>query len=151
MTIPAANPEEYITKVPEERRTSFIKLRQTILDNIPEGFEEAMSYGMIGYVVPKKLFAAGYHCDPRLPLPFASIASQKNSINFYHMGIYAKPDLLNWFVQEYPNHAKGKLDMGKSCVRFKKPDNIPYALIGELMQKMSVAEWIAVYESSFRK
>ncbi len=151
MTIPAANPDEYVSKVPEERREAFSKLRETILAHIPEGFEETMSYGMVGYVVPKSLFAPGYHCDPKLPLPFASIASQKNSINFYHMGVYASPTLLQWFQEAYPKHCKTKLDMGKSCVRFKKPEDIPFALIGELMEKISVEAWINTYQTSFRR
>lgn len=151
MTIPASTPDEYVSLVPEERRAAFATLRQTILEHLPEGFAEGISYGMVGYVVPHDLYPAGYHCDPKLPLPFASIASQKNSINFYHMGIYAMPDLLEWFQAEYPRHSKAKLDMGKSCVRFKKPDQIPFALIGALMQRVSVKEWIDVYEKAFRR
>ncbi len=113
MTIPANSPEEYIEKVPEDRREHFALLRKTILDNLPEGFEETMSYGMIGYVVPHSLYPDGYHCDPKLPLPFMSIASQKNFVAFYHMGIYANPELYDWFVSEYPKYVKRKLDMGK--------------------------------------
>ena len=108
MQIPAKNPKEYISKVPEDRLAYFKKLRQTILNNIPKGFEEQMNYGMIGYVVPKKIFPAGYHCDTNLPLPFVNIASQKNFIAVYHMGIYANPELLDWFVKEYPKHCKRK-------------------------------------------
>lgn len=137
----------YMQELPSERLEAFSKLRETILKHIPKGFEECISYGMIGYVVPHKLFPAGYHCDPKLPLPFASIASQKNFIALYHMGIYANPELMEWFVSEYPKHCKTKLDMGKSCVRFKKPEDIPFKLIGELMKKMSVKDWIGVYES----
>ncbi|AOW19220.1 DUF1801 domain-containing protein [Urechidicola croceus] len=151
MQIPAKYPDEYISKVPEERIPYFNKLRQTILDNIPKGFEETMSYGMIGYVVPKNIYPNGYHCTPELPLPFASIASQKNFIALYHMGIYAKPELLNWFVAEYPKHCKRKLDMGKSCIRFKKPEEIPFDLIAELIQKMSVQDWIELYEKNVKK
>ena len=110
-----------------------------------------MSYGMLGYVVPHRIYPAGYHCKPAEPLPFASIASQKNSINFYHMGIYSNPELLDWFVAEYPKHSKQKLDMGKSCIRFKKLEEIPYELIGELMTKMSVQQWIDMYESQLKK
>jgi len=141
----------YIAEVPEERRSYFKKLRDTILENLPGDFVEEMSYGMIGYVVPHKLYLAGYHCDPKLPLPFASIASQKNFIALYHMGIYASPDLLDWFVSEYPKHCKHKLDMGKSCIRFKKPQEIPFELIGELMREISVAEWIAIYEKNIKR
>ncbi len=142
---------EYLSEIPNERVESFSKLRDVILKNIPKGFEEVMSYGMIGYVVPHKTYPAGYHCDPKLPLPFTNIASQKNFIALYHMGIYANPNLLNWFVNEYPKHCKSKLDMGKSCIRFKKMDDIPFKLIGELMKKTSVKDWIKIYETNFRK
>ena len=117
----------------------------------PKGFEEQLNYGMIGYVVPHKIYPDGYHCDPKLPLPFLSLASQKNFIALYHMGIYAKPDLLEWFVSEYPKHCKSKLDMGKSCVRFKKMEDIPYALLEELMKKMTVQDWISCYEKNYKK
>ncbi len=144
-------PDEYIKELPIERIPYFNKLRETILKYIPKGFEECMAYGMIGYVVPHTLYPTGYHCDPKLPLGFVSIASQKNFISLYHMGIYADPELLDWFVSEYPKHTKTKLDMGKSCIRFKKPDTIPYELIGELMQKMTVKEWIKKYEKLITK
>lgn len=147
----AATPEAYLAELPEDRKEAMTELRKIILKNLPKGFKEGMGYGMIGYSVPHDKYPAGYHCDPKLPLPFASIASQKNFIAFYHMGIYAKPDLLKWFVEEYPKHTKQKLDMGKSCIRFKKPDQIPYALIGELMKKMSMQEWIDLYESNLRR
>ena len=142
---------EYLSEIPNERVESFSKLRDVILKNIPKGFEEVMSYGMIGYVVPHKTYPAGYHCDPNLPLPFTNIASQKNFIALYHMGIYANPNLLNWFVNEYPKHCKSKLDMGKSCIRFKKMDDIPYKLIGELMKKITVKDWVVMYETNFKK
>lgn len=143
--------EAILSNVPPERAEAFNSLHQRILKNLPEGFEAAMSYGMLGYVVPHRIYPAGYHCKPTEPLPFASIASQKNSINFYHMGIYSNPELLDWFVAEYPKHSKQKLDMGKSCIRFKKLEEIPYELIGELMTKMSVQQWIDLYESQLKK
>ena len=139
--------EEILTKLPEDRAGPFNKLHEVIVQNLPKGFEAAISYGGLGYVIPHTLYPAGYHCKPSEPLPFAGIASQKGSINFYHMGIYSDPKLLDWFVTEYPKHSKQKLDMGKSCVRFKKWDEIPYQLIGELMTKMSAAEWIEKYEA----
>ena len=142
---------EILANVPEDRSEAFGKLHQTIVQNLPKGFEPGISYGNIGYVVPHRLYPAGYHCKPVEPLPFASIASQKNSINFYHMGIYMDDNLLNWFVAEYPKHSKQKLDMGKSCIRFKKWDDIPYQLIGELMQKMSMEQWVGIYESKLKK
>ena len=142
---------EILTSLPEDRVAPFNRLHDVIVENLPEGFEAAISYGGLGYVVPHTIYPAGYHCKPVEPLPFAGLASQKNSINFYHMGIYSDPELLNWFVSEYPKHSKQKLDMGKSCVRFKKPEDIPYQLIGELMRKMSVQDWIAMYESKLKK
>lgn len=141
----------YLDTLESDRLEVINKLRSIIKANLPTGFEEAMSYGMIGYVVPHSLFPAGYHCDPKLPLPFISIASQKNFVALYHMGIYANPDLLKWFTSEYPKHVKSKLDMGKSCVRFKKMDQIPYELIGELAKKMSPQQWIDLYQASFQK
>ena len=147
----ATSIEAYLEEIPEERKEAFTKLRETILGNIPEGFMEQLSYGMIGYVVPHSIYPGGYHCDPKLPLPFVNIASQKNFIALYHMGIYANPELLNWFVTEYPKHSNQKLDMGKSCIRFKKMDQIPFDLIGALLQKISVDEWINCYESTFTK
>ncbi|MQP53490.1 MULTISPECIES: DUF1801 domain-containing protein [unclassified Flavobacterium] len=151
MTSATNSPEQYINEAPEDRREALQKLRNIILENLPEGFQECISYGMVGYVVPHTIYPAGYHCDSKLPLPFMSFASQKNSINFYHMGIYAQPELYNWFVSEYPKYSKQKLDIGKSCIRIKKPENIPFELIGELVKKITVADWIATYEAAFKK
>ena len=151
MTSAAITVDQYISEAPEERKEALQRLRAIILKNLPKGFQECISYGMIGYVVPHSIYPKGYHCSPELPLPFMSFASQKNSINFYHMGIYAKPDLYNWFIAEYPKHSKQKLDIGKSCLRIKKPENIPFELIGELVKKMSVSEWIETYEKAFNK
>ena len=142
---------EILINLPSDRVEPFNKLHDIIVKNLPKGFEAAISYGGLGYVVPHTLYPAGYHCKPIEPLPFAGIASQKHSINFYHMGMYSDPKLLNWFVSEYPKHTKQKLDMGKSCVRFKKLDDIPYTLIGELMKKMSVKDWIDFYEMTLKK
>ena len=143
--------EEILINLPEDRVEPFNKLHDVIVKNLPKGFEAAISYGGLGYVIPHSLYPAGYHSKPSEPLPFAGLASQKNSINFYHMGIYSNPKLLNWFVTEYPKHTKQKLDMGKSCIRFKKFDDIPYQLIGELMQKMSANDWIHIYEKNLKK
>ena len=142
----ALNPQEYFDSLPEERKEPMNQLRKTILDNLPQGFSEEMSYGMIGYVVPHSIYPAGYHCNPKLPLPFINLASQKNFIALYHMGIYLDEKLLQWFTSEYPKHSKIKLDMGKSCMRFKKTDQIPFQLIAELVSKMSVKDWIGMYE-----
>ncbi len=147
----ASNAETYINELPADRREAVAQLRTTVLKNIPNGFKETMSYGMIGYVVPHELYPAGYHCDPKLPLPFVNIGSQKHFVALYHMGIYAVPRLLEWFTTEYPKKNVGKLDMGKSCIRFKKPENIPYALIGELMKKISVKQWIQIYEENWKR
>ncbi len=141
--------EEYLNQLPEERVAPMLKLRETILANIPKGFTEGMGYGMMCYAVPHSLYPKGYHCTPELPLPFVNVASQKNFIAIYHMGLYSDPNLLKWFTDEYPKHSKTKLDMGKSCIRFKKPDQIPFELIGQLMQKMTVADWISCYEKNY--
>lgn len=151
MRIEASSPEDYISKLPEDRKEVISKLRSVVLENLPKGFSEEMSYGMIGYVVPHSLYPDGYHCDPKLPLPFMSMASQKNFVAFYHMGLYAKPELHDWFVNEYPNHAKYKLDMGKSCIRFKRMDDVPYQLIGELVKRMSQEEWVDIYETNLKR
>ena len=150
MKLTANSPEEYIAQLPKERKEVFIKIRDTINKNIPSGFEECINYGMIGYVVPQSVYPAGYHADPRLPLPFANIASQKNFIALYHMGIYSDPDMLKWFQTEYAQHCKYKLDMGKSCIRFKRMDDIPFDLIAKLMGKMTPKDWINRYESSLK-
>jgi len=147
----AKTPEEYLEELPAERKEAFGKLRNSFLENLPKGFEEQMSYGMLGYVVPFSIYPDGYHCDSKLPLPFVALASQKNFIALYHMGIYANPALLNWFVAEFPKHSKLKLDMGKSCIRFKKMDQIPFDLIAELLRKMTVEDWISTYETQFKK
>lgn len=145
------NLEEILANIPEDRKEAFNRLHQTIVDNLPKGFEAAISYGGLGYVVPHSIYPNGYHCKPVEPLPFAGLASQKNSVNFYHMGIYSKPELLEWFAAEYPKHSKLKLDMGKSCIRFKKMDQIPFELIGELMKKITVEDWIKIYEGNLKK
>ena len=143
--------DEILINVPHDRVIPFNRLHEVILKNLPQGFTPGISYGGLGYVVPHSIYPAGYHCRPSEPLPFAGIASQKNSINFYHMGLYADSKLLDWFVKEYPKHARHKLDMGKSCIRFKKMDDIPYLLIGALMKKMTVQAWVKMYESKFKK
>jgi len=147
----AKTPEEYLAELPEDRRVAMEKLRNVALKNLPKGFKEAMSYGMLGYVVPHETYPNGYHCDPKLPLGFFNIASQKNSINIYHMVLYADKNLHDWFVAEYPKHCKSKLDMGKSCVRFKKLEDIPYDLIGELLSKITVEDWIERYEKMLKR
>lgn len=151
MRIEAENVKDYLDKIPEDRKSAMNKLYETISKNLPKGFKEGVSYGMMGWDVPLSMYPAGYHCTPGQPLPFLGMASQKNSINLYHMGMYAKPDLHDWFVTEYPKHCKRKLDIGKSCIRFKKQEEIPFELIGELVQKMSPQEWVEIYESNLKK
>ncbi len=147
----ATTVEAYMKDIPADRQEAINKLRKVILKNIPKGFKEEMNYGMIGYVVPHKLYPNGYHCNPSLPLPFMNIASQKNFIAIYHMGIYLSKPLMDWFLKEYAKSTTKKLDMGKSCIRFKDPDSIPFNLIGELAAKVPVADWIKLYESMLKK
>lgn len=151
MKIEADSPEEYISKIPEDRKEPLAKLRAIIKKNLPEGFEERMSYGMIGYVIPHSIYPDGYHCDPSLPLPFMNLASQKNFIAVYHSGVYANKEMHEWFVDEYRKRTGKKPDMGKSCIRLKKMDNIPYELIGELSSKISPQQWVSTYENSIKK
>ena len=145
----AATPEEYIREIPESQREAFLQLRKTIKENLPEGYEEEMSYGMIGYVVPFSIYPKGYNVKPKVPLPLLNLATQKNFIALYHTGIYANKELLDWFTDEYPKHSKLKLDMGKGCIRFKNLSQIPYALIGELAQKMKPEDWVNLYEATY--
>jgi uncharacterized protein YdhG (YjbR/CyaY superfamily) len=143
--------DAYLAELPEERQKPMEKLRKIIKKNLPKGFKESMGYGMMGWSVPHNIYPAGYHCNPKDPLPFMGLASQKNSINLYHMGIYANPKLLKWFQDAHAKASTKKLDMGKSCIRYKKPEDIPYDLIGELASKITVDEWIACYETVFKK
>lgn len=143
--------DDYIENLTEDRREAVEKLRTVIKENIPAGFEEMINYGMIGYVVPHSIYPLGYHCDTKLPLPFINVASQKSHVAVYHMGVYANEKLMEWFVNEYPNHSKKKLNMGKSCIRFKKVEDIPYDLIGELVSKMTVEDWVKLYEKNIKK
>lgn len=150
MTYDITTVKEYIDALPEERQGAVKKLRKVINDNIPKGFKETIGYKMPAWVVPHSKYPDGYHCDTKLPLPFVNIASQKNFVALYHMGIYANEKLLKWFTAEFPKHSDRKLDMGKSCIRFKKIDDIPYALVGELMQKMTMEDWIELYEKNVK-
>lgn len=147
----AKTPDQYIAELPEDRAKVIAKLRKIAVENLPSGFKEMMNYGMMGYVVPHEIYPNGYHCDPKQPLPFYGFASQKNSVNIYHMTLYSDKKLYDWFVSEFPKHSKARLDMGKSCVRFKKLDDIPYDLIAELMTKVTVDQWIAKYESVLKR
>ncbi|HLP56185.1 MAG TPA: DUF1801 domain-containing protein [Fluviicola sp.] len=141
----------YMDSLPEDRKAVMLQLRDAINGHLPAGFEERMGYGMIGWVIPHSTYPAGYHCDPKLPLPFLNLASQKNFIALYHMGIYSNPELLQWFTDEYPKHCKTKLDMGKSCIRFKKMNDIPVELIAELVSKVTPDMWIEWYEKALKR
>lgn len=143
----AQTPEAYLAELPDDRRAVMEKLRSAVLDNLPDGFEEVMNYGMLGYVVPHAIYPEGYHCDPKLPLPFMNLAAQKRFTAVYHMGIYSDPELMAWFQAEYAKQVPTKLDMGKSCIRLKNPKNIPFELIGELAGKMTPQDWITRYEA----
>lgn len=151
MQYKASDATDYISQLPEERQAAMKKLRAVIKKNIPKGFKEGVGYGMMGWSVPHSIYPAGYHCKPEDPLPFMGIASQKNFIAVYHMGIYAIPSLHKWFVTEHAKASAKKLDMGKSCLRYKKPEDIPYDLIGELATKITVEEWIGIYEKNWKK
>jgi len=151
MKIEANSPEEYIAQLPEERKAPMERLRKLLTEKLPEGFSESMSYGMIAFGVPHSIYPAGYHCKPEEPVPFISIASQKNNIALYHMGLYADPELTLWFQEEYKKIVGKKADMGKSCIRLKKIEQIPFDLIEELITKITVKDWINTYESSMKK
>lgn len=146
-----STPAQYVEQLPADRKPVIKKLRAILRKNLPKGFKEELSYNMLGYVVPHKLYPEGYHCSPELPLPFINLASQKGGISLYHMGIYSDDKLMKWFQKEYKNRVKTKLDMGKSCIRFKKMDDIPYELIGQLAGKMTPEDWIALYERQIRR
>lgn len=148
-TTTAKTLQEYLSTLPEEKRIAVEKLCAVFKKNLPKGFEESICYGMIGYVVPHSIYPKGYHCKPSQALPFINIAAQKNFIAIYHMGIYANPQLLQWFINEYPKYTTEKLDMGKSCIRFKNPQTIPFKLFEALAKKITVPEWIACYEQNF--
>ncbi len=145
-----ATPTEYLAALPADRKAILTAMHKAIVKSLPKGFEACISYGMIGYVVPHSIYPDGYKCDPKLPLPFMGIASQKGHIAIYHMGVYADPTLLKWFTTEWHKHSQKKLDMGKSCIRFKRAEDVPIKLIEALAKKMTVKQWVAVYESKFK-
>jgi uncharacterized protein YdhG (YjbR/CyaY superfamily) len=147
----ALTPTQYLAELPADRRAAMKQLRQVIKANLPKGFKEVMQYGMISYVVPHSIYPAGYHCKPTDPLPFMSIASQKQFVAFYHMGLYANPKLYQWFISEYQKRMKRKADAGKSCFRYKKMDQIPYDLIGTVAGKITVQQWIKYYEQNVKR
>ncbi|MBX2962286.1 MAG: DUF1801 domain-containing protein [Cyclobacteriaceae bacterium] len=135
---------EYMESLPDDRKKIITAMRKAVKKNLPKGFKETMQYGMISYVVPRSLYPAGYHANPNDELPFISIASQKNHIALYHMMVY-QGDLHDWFVKEWKKATDKKLDMGKSCIRFRNANDVPLALIGKLSSKITPAMWIKVY------
>ncbi|MDC0644406.1 DUF1801 domain-containing protein [Crocinitomicaceae bacterium] len=143
--------ETYLAAIPEARKPSFLRLLKIVKEYLPQGFEICFNYGMIGFIIPLSRYPEGYHVKANTPLPFINLANQKNFIALYHMGLYANKELMNWFVNEFPSHSKRKLDMGKSCIRFKKPEEIPFELIKDLVQKMTCEDWIACYESQINR
>ena len=147
----AKTPTEYLNSLPADRKKAVSELRKVIKKNLPKGFVEVMQYGMITYAVPHSLYPAGYHCKPEDPLPFMSVASQKNFIAIYHMGVYADKTLLKWLTAQHAKHSKKKLDMGKSCLRYQKTEDIPFELIGELAKKITPQKWVEIYEKNYRK
>jgi len=147
----AITPKEYLDSLPNDRKKVISKLRTAVKKNLPKGFKEEMNYNMLGYVVPHSIYPNGYHCDTSKPLPFINIASQKNFVAVYHMGLYSDKKLMNWFVKAFAKASDAKLDMGKSCIRFKKMDAIPYELMGELAGKVTPQEWINTYEKIYSK
>jgi hypothetical protein len=143
----ATSPTAYINELPADRKPIIKEIRKAILDNLPAGFKEVMSYGMLGYVVPHSVYPKGYHVKPEQPLPLINLASQKNYISLYHMGLY-KGALLDWFLKEWSLVSVKKPDMGKCCIRFKKTDKIPLELIGKLAGKLTPDQWIFHYEKA---
>lgn len=139
---------QYLRELPADRRAAINSIREVILKHLPAGYEECMSYGMIGYVVPHSLYPKGYHCDPKLPLPFANLASQKNHMALYLMTVYGDPATEKWFRAAWKAAGK-KLDMGKACVRFKKLDDIPLDVIGQLIARVPVKAYIERIEKMF--
>lgn len=146
---PVASPDAYLAALPEPRRKAVEAIRETIRKNLPKGYAEGMQYGMIGYFVPHDVYPLGYHCDPKQPLPFASIASQKNHVGLYLFCIYMQPALQEWFASEWTKNGR-KLDMGKGCIRIKDSglDDIPLKLISQAVKKVPAKKFIEVYEQN---
>ena len=142
----ATTVDQYLAELPVERREAIAALRKVILKNLPKGYEEAMEYGMIGYHVPHSIYPAGYHCNPKQPLPFAALASQKNHMAFYLMCMYGDTDYEKWFREAWAASGK-KLDMGKSCIRFKKLEDVPLDVVAAAVRKVPVKTYLEFYES----
>ena len=146
----ATTVEAYMAELSPGRRAALEEVRGVILDNLPKGYEEGMQFGMIGYYVPHEVYPPGYHCDPKQPLPFAGLASQKNHMSLYFMCVYGNPEQEGWFRSAWAATGK-KLDTGKSCVRFKKVADLPLEVIGETVRRVPVKKFIEFYEGAFAK
>jgi hypothetical protein len=142
---------EYLKSLPEDRIDAVKNILRQVEIHLPEGFDYTIQGSLLSIVVPHSVYPSGYHCNPKDPLPFISIASLKNNISLYHMGVYADENIFKWFVSEYEKLQIGKLDIGKSCIRFKNLENIPFDLLGQLFKKMTPADWIALYEKTYKK
>ena len=140
--------DEYVKGLPEDRRKAISAVRKVILDNLPEGYQECMSYGMIGYVVPHSIYPKGYQCNPKLPLPFVNLGSQKNHLALYLMCIYGDPETDQWFRNAWAKTGR-KLDGGKGCIRFKRLEDVPLEVVGQLVARIPVGDYIARIESVF--
>jgi hypothetical protein len=143
--------DEYIGSLPDDRKAAMSAIRDVVNKNLPKGFKECMATGMINWVVAHETYPAGYHCDPKMPLGFMGLASQKQAISLYSMCLYGEATELDWFKEEWPKHTSRKLDMGKSCIRFKKMDEIPLELIGKLASRITPDQWIEIYEKALKR
>jgi len=146
----ATTVEQYLAELPEDRRAALQAVRQVILKNLDKDYEEGMGYGMMGYFVPHRMFPAGYHCDPKQPLPFAGLASQKNYMSVYLMCTYGESGEEKWFRAAWAKTGK-KLDMGKSCIRFKKLEDLALDVIGEAIRRVPAKAYIEHYQSVMQK
>lgn len=142
--------KEYLSSLPADRRAALSAVRAVIRKNLDKGYKEGLQYGAIGYYVPHSVYPAGYHCDPKQPLPFVGLGSQKNHMSFGIMTLYLDPEADAWFRREWAKTGK-KLDMGKVCIRFRKLEDLPLELIGRAIARVPVADCVALYEAARNK
>src|SRR5258708_21802298 len=145
----ATTVDQYLAELPDDRREALAAVRRVILKNLDKDYEEGMQYGMIGYYVPHHVYPAGYHCDPRQPLAFATLGSQKNYMSLYLMCVYGSAEHSKWFREAWAKTGK-KLDMGKSCVRFKKLEDLALDVIGEAIRRVPAKKYIEHFEAAFK-
>lgn len=150
MAAKPATVKEYLDSLPEDRRKALSKVRAAVNKGLPKGYQEGIQYGMIGWFVPHTLFPAGYHCDPKQPVPFAGLASQKNHMSLYLMCIYGDEGHRKWFERAWKDAGK-KLDMGKGCVRFKRVEDVPLDVVTEAVSRVPVKDFLAHYEAMVPK